>query len=80
MNWNVANQVDRDRSTTITIASQRSTNSEGGRGGFSSHGTHVFGTVRNGGVCRHNMISSSSRGHCTHTISALAFMPGHFVQ
>jgi hypothetical protein len=46
MNWNVANQVDRDRSTTITISSQRSTNSEGGRAGLSSHGTHVFGTVR----------------------------------
>jgi hypothetical protein len=46
MNWNVANQVDRERSTTITIASQRSTNSEGGRAGASSHGTHVFGTVR----------------------------------
>lgn len=46
MNYNVANQVDRERSTTITISSQRSSNSEGGRAGFSSHGTHVFGTVR----------------------------------
>ena len=46
MNYNVANQVDRERSTTITISSQRSSNSEGGRAGVSSHGTHVFGTVR----------------------------------
>ncbi|WIA10327.1 hypothetical protein OEZ85_010519 [Tetradesmus obliquus] len=45
MNYNVANQVDRERSTTITISSQRSSNSEGGRAGFSSHGTHVFGTI-----------------------------------
>ncbi|KAF6248316.1 peptidase S8/S53 domain-containing protein [Scenedesmus sp. NREL 46B-D3] len=45
MNRNVANQVDRESSTTITISSQRSGNSEGGRAGLSSHGTHVFGTI-----------------------------------
>jgi hypothetical protein len=68
MNWNVANQVDRERSTTITISSQRSTNSEGGRAGLSSHGTHVFGTVRRQPaprciVCSACLLLTNTAGH-----------------
>lgn len=44
-NNNVAPQVDKDKSTTITIATQKSAISEGGKAGESSHGTHVFGTA-----------------------------------